>query len=136
MSYVHWSVSTTDFKTPSRHSAMGRRQARKAPRDRSERHRGAARREQLLAGAQARRPIVKRTGRRCSSSSASDLGSPALNSRTPRACPAPGVAQNLRRMLDRGEVREEPLPGGTAGYRIADDKSQPTTNGRDEKSEQ
>jgi hypothetical protein len=32
-----------------------------------------------------------------------------------------GVAQNLRRMLDRGEVREEALPGGATGYRIADD---------------
>jgi uncharacterized membrane protein len=32
-----------------------------------------------------------------------------------------GVAQNLRRMLDRGQVREEALPGGATGYRIADD---------------
>lgn len=32
-----------------------------------------------------------------------------------------GDAQNLRRMLDRGEVREEALPGGATGYRIADD---------------
>lgn len=30
-----------------------------------------------------------------------------------------GVAQNLRRMLDRGEVREEALPGAVTGYRIA-----------------
>ena len=30
-----------------------------------------------------------------------------------------GVAQNLRRMLDRGEVREKALPGGARGYRIA-----------------
>ena len=47
-----------------------------------------------------------------------------------------GVAQSLRRMLDRGEVRGEPLPGGTTGYRIADDQRQPTTNGRDERPEQ
>jgi hypothetical protein len=29
-----------------------------------------------------------------------------------------GVAQNLRRMLDRGDVHEEALPGGATGYRI------------------
>jgi hypothetical protein len=40
-----------------------------------------------------------------------------------------GVAQNLRRMLDRGELREEALPGGTTGYRIADGQNQPTTTG-------
>jgi Winged helix-turn-helix DNA-binding len=28
-----------------------------------------------------------------------------------------GVAQNLRRLIDRGEVREESLPGGSTGYR-------------------
>jgi len=42
-----------------------------------------------------------------------------------------GVAQNLRRMLDRGEVREEPLPGGATGYRIADDRTAPSASGRD-----
>ena len=31
-----------------------------------------------------------------------------------------GVAQNLRRMLDRGEVREEALPSATTSYRIVD----------------
>jgi hypothetical protein len=36
-----------------------------------------------------------------------------------------GVAQSLRRMLDRGEVREEALPGGTTGYRIADVPNEP-----------
>ncbi len=37
-----------------------------------------------------------------------------------------GVAQNLRRMLDRGEVHEEALAGGTTGYRISTAKaSQP-----------
>jgi Winged helix-turn-helix DNA-binding len=40
-----------------------------------------------------------------------------------------GVAQNLRRMLDRGQVREEALPGGTTGYRIADGQKQPTAKG-------
>jgi hypothetical protein len=40
-----------------------------------------------------------------------------------------GVAQNLRRMLDRGEVREEALPGGATGYRIADDRAAPSLSG-------
>jgi hypothetical protein len=39
-----------------------------------------------------------------------------------------GVGQNLRRMLDRGEVQEEALPGGATGYRIADGQSEPTAN--------
>jgi hypothetical protein len=42
-----------------------------------------------------------------------------------------GVAQNLRRMLDRGEVREEALPGGATGYRIADDRTAPSAGGRE-----
>jgi hypothetical protein len=41
------------------------------------------------------------------------------------------VAQNLRRMLDRGQVREEALPGGATGYRIADDRPAPSASGRD-----
>jgi hypothetical protein len=40
-----------------------------------------------------------------------------------------GVAQNLRRMLDRAEVREEALPGGAIGYRIADDRATPSPSG-------
>jgi hypothetical protein len=40
-----------------------------------------------------------------------------------------GVAQNLRRMLDRGEVREERLAGGTTGYRIAVGQNPPTSDG-------
>ena len=40
-----------------------------------------------------------------------------------------GVAQNLRRMLARGEVREEGLPGGAIGYRIADDRAAPSPSG-------
>jgi hypothetical protein len=47
-----------------------------------------------------------------------------------------GVAQNLRRMLDRGEVREEPLPGGTTGYRIADGQNRPTSNGPEGETQQ
>jgi hypothetical protein len=41
-----------------------------------------------------------------------------------------GVAQNLRRMLDRAEVREEALPGGAVGYRIADDRTASSASGR------
>ena len=44
---------------------------------------------------------------------------------------AAGVAQNLRRMLDRGEVREEPLPGGATGYRIADERTAHSASGRE-----
>jgi hypothetical protein len=47
-----------------------------------------------------------------------------------------GVAQNLRRMLDRGEVREEALPGGTTGYRIADGQNEPTSNGPEGETQQ
>jgi hypothetical protein len=42
-----------------------------------------------------------------------------------------GVAQNLRRMLDRGEVREEALPGGATGYRIGDEQTAPSASGRE-----
>ena len=42
-----------------------------------------------------------------------------------------GVAQNLRRMLDRGELREEALPGGATGYRITDDRTAPSASGRE-----
>jgi hypothetical protein len=42
-----------------------------------------------------------------------------------------GVAQILRRMLDRGEVREEALPGGAIGYRIGDDRAAPSAGGRE-----
>lgn len=31
-----------------------------------------------------------------------------------------GVAQNLRRLIEGGEIREETLPGGETGYRAAD----------------
>jgi hypothetical protein len=41
-----------------------------------------------------------------------------------------GVGQNLRRMLDRGELREEALPGGGTGYRITDDRAASSPSGR------
>ena len=40
-----------------------------------------------------------------------------------------GVAQNLRRMLDRGQVREEALPSGSTGYRLADGRTGPPASG-------
>jgi predicted HTH transcriptional regulator len=41
-----------------------------------------------------------------------------------------GVAQNLRRMLDRGTVGEEALPSGSTGYRLADRRTEPSASGR------
>ena len=41
-----------------------------------------------------------------------------------------GVAQNLRRMLDRRRVLEEALPSGATGYRIGDDHTEPTAGDR------
>jgi hypothetical protein len=34
-------------------------------------------------------------------------------------------------MLDRGQVREEALPGGATGYGIADEQSPPSASGRE-----
>jgi hypothetical protein len=34
-------------------------------------------------------------------------------------------------MLARGQVREEALPGGATGYRIADDRTAPSASGRE-----
>jgi hypothetical protein len=45
-----------------------------------------------------------------------------------------GVAQNLRRMLERGEVREEALPSGSTGYRLADNQTGPSASGRESES--
>jgi hypothetical protein len=47
-----------------------------------------------------------------------------------------GVAQNVRRMLDRGDVREQALPGDTTGYRIADDQNEPTSTGPEGETQQ
>ena len=43
-----------------------------------------------------------------------------------------GVAQNLRRLLDRGQVREEALPNGSTGYRLADGRTAPSASGRED----
>jgi hypothetical protein len=40
-----------------------------------------------------------------------------------------GVAKNLRRTLNRGELREQVLPCGAIGYRIADDRTAQSTSG-------
>jgi hypothetical protein len=42
-----------------------------------------------------------------------------------------GVPQNLRRMLARGEVREEGLPGDAVGYRVANDRTAQSASGRE-----
>jgi hypothetical protein len=42
-----------------------------------------------------------------------------------------GVAQNLRRMLARGQVREEALPAGATGYRVADDPTAQSASGNE-----
>jgi hypothetical protein len=34
-------------------------------------------------------------------------------------------------MLDQGEMRENPLPDAATGYRIADDRTAPSGNGRE-----
>jgi predicted HTH transcriptional regulator len=39
------------------------------------------------------------------------------------------VAQNLRRMLDRRQVREEALPSGAIGYQITDDRAASSASG-------
>lgn len=47
-----------------------------------------------------------------------------------------GVAENLRRMLDRGQPRAEALPSGATGYRVTDDRaaSSPSSAERDSRS--
>jgi hypothetical protein len=41
-----------------------------------------------------------------------------------------GVAQNLRRMLDAARCREEALPSGSTGYRLADRRTETSASGR------
>ena len=42
-----------------------------------------------------------------------------------------GIAQNLRRMLDRSEVREEASSGGATGYRIAEERTTSSASSRE-----
>ena len=84
------------------------------------------------SGSQARRGSAQRAGsRRRSSSSAEREGNretvltlvrerPGITKgelRDAAGLSSAGVAQNLRRMLDRGQLREEALPGGATAYR-------------------
>jgi Winged helix-turn-helix DNA-binding len=106
--------------------------------------------EPKRGGSQARRSSGRRGGagagsRRRSSSSAERQGNrekvlglvrerPGITKaelRDAAGLSSAGVAQNLRRMLDRGDVREEALPGATTGYRIADVQSAPSASGRE-----
>jgi hypothetical protein len=42
-----------------------------------------------------------------------------------------GVAQNLRRLLDRGELRQEALPGGQIGFRLGGSDAEQASDGAD-----
>ena len=94
---------------------------------------------------QARRGSARRTGSRRRSSSSAEREAnrekvvalvrerPGITKAELKAAAglsSAGVAQNLRRMLARDEVREEALPGGATGYRIADDRTAPSASGR------
>jgi hypothetical protein len=102
-------------------------------------------------GSQAGRGGVRRTGSRRPSSSSAERevnrdkvlavvrerpGITKTELRDAAGLSSAGVAQNLRRMLDRGEVREEALPGGATGYRIADDRTVPTASDHEGKTGQ
>ena len=52
--------------------------------------------------------------------------------RTAAAISSAGVAQNLRRMLARGQMREEALPGGAIGCRTANDGAAHSVSGEGE----
>jgi hypothetical protein len=99
-------------------------------------------------GSQARRGAARRAGsrRRSSSSAEREVNREtvlALVSERPGITKADlkdaaglssaGIAQNLRRMLDRGQVREEALPSGSTGYRLADGPTAPSASGREDK---
>ena len=89
------------------------------------------------SGSQARRGLARRVGSRRRSSSSAERevnrekvlalvrerpGITKAELKDAAGLSSAGVAQNLRRMLGRGEVREEALPGGATGYRIAEDR--------------
>jgi hypothetical protein len=95
-------------------------------------------------GSQARRGAAGRVGSRRRSSSSAERevnrekvvalvrerpGITKAELRDAAGLSSAGVAQNLRRMLDRGEVREEASPGGVTGYRVADDRNGPSASG-------
>jgi hypothetical protein len=129
MSCARSSANTNDSKTPDGHSATGRRQAPNAPhapsgpepRRGSGARTGSRRRSSAPAEREASRQKLLDLVRQRPGITRAELNAAASLS-------GAGVAQNLRRMLDRGDVREEPLPGGTTGYRLADrETSEPQT---------
>jgi hypothetical protein len=98
------------------------------------------------SGAQARRGGARRVGARRRSSSSAERevtrekvlalvrerpGITKAELKDATGLSSAGIAQNLRRMLDRGQVREEALPGGATGYRIAEDRTAASASGRD-----
>jgi hypothetical protein len=99
-------------------------------------------------GSQARRGAQRAPSRRRSSSSAEREDNrekvltlvrerPGITKAELKAAaglPSAGVAQNLRRMIDRGEVREEALPSSSTGYRLADGPTGPSASGREDES--
>jgi hypothetical protein len=102
-------------------------------------------------GSRARRGGARRTGSRRRSSSAAEReanrdkvlalirdrpGITRAELKDAAGLSSAGVAQNLRRMLDRSEVREDALPGGTTGYRIGDDRTEPTVSDREGETDQ
>jgi hypothetical protein len=94
-------------RSPARRGGPGRAGARRRPSSSAER---AANRETVLALVRERPGIT-----RAELKDATGLSSA-------------GVAQNLRRLLDRGEVREDASPGGATGYRTGDGQTAPAAS--------
>ena len=122
MSCVRWLTNTNAFKQPKRLSPTGLRpgHAPASPSAVRPRRDGVvpagwvrARRSSLPAERDGKREKVLALVRERPGITKAELKAAAGIS-------SAGVAQNLRRMLDRAEVREEALPGGAVGYRIAD----------------
>ena len=137
MSCARWFANTDAFKRPKRLSPTGRRPGR-APASQPER-----------SGSQARRGRARRVGSRRRSSLSAEReanrekllalvrerpGITRAELKAGAGLSSAGVAQNLRRMLARGQVREEALPGGATGYRIPDDRTAQSTSGRQRES--
>ena len=116
MSSARWFANTNGFKRPKRPSPTGRRRAGHAPASRSA---ASLKRGGAVPGGWVLALVSERPGiTKAELKQAAGLSSA-------------GVAQKLRRMLGRGEVREEALPGGATGYRIGDDRTAPSASGRE-----
>jgi hypothetical protein len=99
-----------DGSTP-RRAGTSRSERSGTPSTRGRRGRGNAARASTSAGREANREaILAVVGDRPGITKAELKGATGLSSA--------GVAQNLRRLLARGEVREEALPGGSVGFRL------------------